>query len=127
MLDEWLSEAISFDENAKNGMYLFHVGTVRATARKQVRENIVSDCVISMDVRFDNSKVLEARAKALRMDGVSYVRIAVNEGKLRLGGIIMTVLVCGDTRPHVMAAMDSLLCELKTVCITEHENFRCIL
>ena len=38
-MDEWLKQAKQSEDAAANGMYLFHNGVVRATAKARVREN----------------------------------------------------------------------------------------
>ena len=55
------------------------------------------------------------------MPGIFYVRIWLNEGELTVGEDIMLVLVGGDIRPHVIDALQSLVGELKSNCVTEKE------
>jgi len=123
-LDLWLCEAKADASAAKCGMYLFHNGTVRETAKAAVRCGEaglppVSGMVFSCDAE----KMSEAVRMANMMDGIYYVRVWMNSGSLSVGDSIMLVLVGGDTRPHVVAALEALVEELKTNCVTETEVF----
>jgi molybdopterin synthase catalytic subunit len=46
----------------------------------------------------------------------------MNEGILKVGDDIMYVLVGGDIRPHVIDALQALVEEIKTKCVTEIEH-----
>ena len=105
-------------------MYLTHNGVVRSTARALVRQNDSSvRPVTGMQFSYDKHKTAEAIEDARLMDGVYYVRVWLNEGELAVGDDIMYVLVGGDTRPHVLSALEALVAELKTHCVTEREQF----
>ena len=70
---------------------------------------------------FDEEKVEAAKAAALAMPGIQYVRVWLNEGELAVGDDIMFVLVGGDIRPHVIDALQALVGEIKSKCVTETE------
>ena len=57
-----------------------------------------------------------AACRASTMSGVW-----LNRGELQVGDDLMLVLVGGDIRPHVIAALESLVSALKTGCVTEEE------
>ena len=119
--DAWLQEA-KRDESARLcGMYLIHNGVVRGTARATVRQNIDAKPVLGMKFSFDPEKVSSAVDGAKRMEGVHYVRVWLNEGVLTVGDDLMLVLIGGDIRPHVIAALEALVGELKTNCVAEEE------
>ncbi len=59
---------------------------------------------------------------ARRMQGVSVVRVWVNEGHLSMGDDIMYVVVGGDIREHVFDALRSLVRVIKTEVVTELEE-----
>lgn len=120
-LDEWLKDAKSDPVSAECGMFLFHNGVVRKTARAQAREGKDSPQVIGMHFSYDGEKAEAARKAVLGMDGIKYARIWLGEGELNVGDDIMLVLVGGDTRPHVIDALQSLVGELKNNCVTETE------
>ena len=121
-LDVWLKEA-KCEAGAKGcGMYLFHNGFVRETARAAVREGAEdAPPVVGMRFSFDAEKVEAAKKAALAMPGIQYVRVWLNSGELNVGDDIMLVLVGGDIRPHVIDALQALVGEIKQTCVTEME------
>lgn len=121
-LDLWLREAKSDGNSDKCGMYLFHNGVVRASARARVRLGDLTAAPVSgMDFSYDKEKTAVAINETRSMEGIYYVRVWMNSGMLSVGDSIMLVLVGGDTRPHVAAALDHLVSELKENCVTETE------
>ena len=122
-LDAWLQEAKASPDADRIGMYLFHNGVVRATARAQVREG-EGDCapVTGMSFAYDAQRVARAVEETRAMDGIHYVRAWLAEGELAVGEDIMLVLVGGDIRPHVVDALQSLVGRLKSECVTEQER-----
>ena len=123
-LDAWLREAKQ-EATAKGcGMYLFHNGVVRETAKAQVRENVQNTAAVKgMLFSYDTGKVEAAKKAALDMPGIGYVRIWLNSGELQVGDDIMLVLVGGDIRPHVIDALQALVGEIKQHCVTENEIY----
>ena len=120
-LDLWLKEAKE-DEHAKEcGMFLFHNGTVRCTAKAQVRQGIESSPVTGMEFSYDKEKLDAAVAAAKSMPGIYYVRVWLNEGTLSIGDDIMLALVGGDIRPRVLDALTALVSDIKNTCVTEKE------
>lgn len=123
-MDEWIREAKSQEGASGCGMYLFHNGVVRRSAKAAVRQGAENTGeVTAMRFSFDTAKVEEAAARARKMPGISYVRVWLNEGVLNVGDDIMLVLIGGDIRPHVVDALQTLVGELKTQCVTEEEIF----
>ena len=123
-LDAWLREARE-DPGAKDcGMFLFHNGVVRQTAKAAVREGAAdTPAVRGMVFSHDAEKVEAARARALTMPGIRYARVWLASGELKVGDDIMLVLVGGDIRPHVIDALQALVGEIKTHCVTETEVY----
>lgn len=122
-LDDWLRQAKAEATAAGCGMYLIHNGVVRSTARRTVRGGEAAPAVTGMRFDYDETKVRHATDRTRAMEGVETVKVWLNRGKLAVGDDIMTVLVGGDTRPHVIAALESLVDEVKTTCVTEEELF----
>ncbi len=121
--DQWLREAKAAPGAASCGMYLFHNGVVRRTARAAVREGKGDAAPVSgMRFSYDREKTSKAVAAAERMPGIGYVRVWLNEGDLEVGDDIMLVLVGGDIRPHVIDALQALVGTLKNECVTELER-----
>lgn len=123
-MDEWMKEAKADRSATECGMYLFHNGIVRQSAKAKVREGDDSAAdVTGMEFSYDSDKVEAAVKKAQQMPGIGYVRVWLNEGQLRVGDDIMLVLVGGDIRPHVIDALQALVGELKNHCVKEEELF----
>lgn len=123
-MDEWLREAKADHSADKVGMYLTHNGVVRGTAKALVREGAEDTApVTGMIFSYDKEKVDAAVADTYKLDGIHYVRIWLNEGKLKVGDDIMFVLIGGDIRPHVVDALQSLVSRIKTDCVNEQECY----
>lgn len=123
-MDAWIKEAKEDKSAPECGMYLFHNGIVRQSARAKVRQGDISASdVKGMVCSYDKEKVEEAVENTQNMPGIGYVRVWLNEGQLEVGDDIMLVLVGGDIRPHVVDALQSLVGELKNHCVKEEELF----
>ena len=120
-MDAWLREAKAAPDADKVGMYLTHNGTVRATAKAQVREGQEHPAVTGMVFAYDEGMVSAAVEAARRMEGIYYVRAWLNSGRLQVGDDLMYVLIGGDIRPHVIDAMQFLVGTLKESCVAEQE------
>lgn len=121
-MDQWLREAKAHESAPKVGMYLFHNGVVRQSARAAVRQGEETAApVTGMLFSYDPAKVDAAIAEAYRLPGIYYIRVWLNEGELTLGDDIMFVLIGGDIRPHVVDALQTLVGRLKNECVTETE------
>ena len=117
-------EKAKAEENAGScGMYLVHNGTVRETARAQVRGGQDCPAVTGMDFSFDREKVERAMDEALEKEGILCVKVWLNSGHLQPGDDIMMVLVGGDIRPRVTDALFALVETIKTRCVVEKEQF----
>lgn len=123
-LDAWLREAKADPDAPQCGMYLFHNGVVRATAKAQVREAVSSPAVQALRLEIDREKAEKAAAAARKMPGIFHVRLWLNEGLLQVGDEMMLVLIGGDIRPHVLDALQWLVAELKSSCIRETEQLQ---
>ncbi len=123
-MDRWLSEAKTQAGADLCGMYLFHNGVVRRSARSKVRsgEADVPD-VKKLFLTCDREKVEKAVEAAKGMPGIFYARVWINEGELTVGDDMMLVLVGGDIRPHVIDALQALVGQIKSECVTESEIF----
>ena len=122
-MDGWMKEAKSSPEAAQCGMFLFHNGVVRETAKAQVRQNTPSDAVTGMEFSYDREKVEAALTEAGKLPGIHYIRVWLAEGRLSVGDDIMLVLIGGDIRPQVIDALQSLVGEIKNHCVVERELY----
>ena len=121
-MDEWLKEAKAHESAPKVGMYLTHNGVVRQTAKAKVRRGQEdAPDVAGMVFSYDEEKVNQAVAETRGLEGIYYVRVWLNEGRLRVGDDLMYVLIGGDIRPRVVAALEFLVGRLKDECVTETE------
>ena len=121
-MDEWLKEAKAAPGAEKVGMYLTHNGIVRQTARARVREGAEDALpVTGMDFSFDEAKVEAVIDEAYQREGIYYLRVWLNRGRLQLGDDIMYVLVGGDIRPHVLDTLQFLVGKIKSECVAEKE------
>lgn len=113
-LDAWLAEAKREQGAAGTGMYLCHNGVVRSYSRD-------GRPVASMDLSVDHERLDEILATARLMEGVTTVRVWVNEGHLEVGDDIMYVMVGGDIRPNVLEALTAIVAMIKSEVVTETE------
>ena len=121
-IDEWLKEAKADPVAPKVGMFLIHNGVVRQTPKALVRQGVDNGSLVrGMEFSYDAVKVDEAIAETYKMDGIFYVKVWLNEGRLEIGDDIMYVLIGGDIRPHVVDALQFLVEKIKTKCVTEKE------
>ena len=121
-MDAWLKEAKAHESAPLCGMYLTHNGTVRQTAKAKVRygEENTQD-VTGMLFSYDGEKVDTVIADTYKMEGIYYVRVWINEGRLAVGDDIMYVLIGGDIRPRVVDALQYLVGRVKNECVVETE------
>ena len=122
-VDEWLRQAKADAAAADCGMFLIHNGVVRRSAKARVRlGDTTAPDVAGMTFSYDRDKTAAAIAEAEAMEGISCVRVWMNEGELRVGDDIMYVLVGGDIRPRVIDALQALVGKLKNECVIEKEH-----
>ena len=122
-MDLWLQEAKVDQSAGQCGMYLFHNGVVRQTAKAQARLKLESKPVAGMQFSYDSKQVSAAIEKARQMTGIYYVRVWLNEGQLDVGDDIMLVLIGCDIRPNVIHALQALVEDIKTNCVKETELY----
>ena len=120
----WLREAKADAAASGAGMYLLHNGVVRQTAKALVREgDAAAKPVCGMELSCNAEELENAVAACRRMDGICFVRVWVNSGRLNVGDDILYALVGGDVRPRVLSALETLVERIKTECITETELY----
>ena len=123
-VDDWLRAARRDAAAADCGMFLIHNGVVRKSAKARVRAGDESAPEVKgLRFSFDAEKVEAAKQAALNMPGIKLVRVWLASGELKVGDDIMLVLVGGDIRPRVVDALQALVGELKSNCVTEEELY----
>ena len=121
-IDAWLKEAKAHESAPLCGMYLTHNGTVRQTAKAKVRCGAEDTKeVTGMIFSYDEEKVNAVIADTCKMDGIYYIKVWLNEGRLQVGDDIMYVLIGGDIRPRVVDALNYLVGRVKSECVVETE------
>lgn len=121
-MDAWLREAKADPSAAKIGMYLTHNGIVRQTAKAKARAiDMTAADVTGMDFGYDEEKLRMVVEEAYKLEGIYYIRVWLNEGRLQVGDDIMYVLIGGDIRPHVVDALQYLVGKIKNECVIETE------
>ena len=122
-IDAWLQEAKAHPSAPQCGMYLTHNGTVRQSAKAKVRYGAEdTPDVTGMLFSYDAEKVSAIIADTYKMEGIYYVKVWLNEGRLSLGDDIMYVLIGGDIRPRVVDALQYLVGRIKNECVVETEQ-----
>lgn len=123
-MDEWMQEAKSHESAPKVGMYLFHNGVVRGTAKAMVRHGAEdTKPVVGMQFSYDEEKLAEVIEATKQMEGVYYVKVWLNQGELKTGDDIMLVLIGGDIRSHVVDGLQYLVGRVKNECVVETELY----
>ena len=121
-MEAWLKEAKAHESAPKIGMYLTHNGTVRQTAKAKVRYGAEDTKeVTGMLFSYEEEKVNAVIADTYKMEGIYYIRVWLNEGRLGTGDDIMYVLIGGDIRPRVVDALNYLVGRIKDECVVETE------
>ena len=113
-IDDWIDEIKGAPEAAGIGMILAHQGIVRGTSRS-------GEPVRGMQLDADRERLAAALAEAATWPGVVALRAWVNEGSLAVGDDIMKVVVAGDIRDNVFAALQRLVTIIKTEVVSESE------
>ena len=113
-IDDWIREVKAQPGSAAIGMFLAHQGIVRGTARS-------GEPVSGMMLGADRDRLESVLAEAGTWPGVFAVRGWVNEGLLAVGDDIMKVLVTGDIRDNVFAALQRLVSQIKSDVLSESE------
>jgi molybdopterin synthase catalytic subunit len=121
-MEDWLREAKNSPDALKIGMFLIHNGVVRQSPKAKVRQGIDDgSSVKGMEFTYNQEKVNVAIKETLKMDGIFYTKVWLNEGQLELGEDIMYILIGGDIRPNVIKGLEFLVEKIKKECVTEIE------
>ena len=113
-VDDWIHDVKAQPGSAAIGMILVHQGIVRGTSR-------CGEPVRGMMLRADRDRLEDVLAEAGTWPGVYAVRGWANEGPLSVGDDIMKVLVAGDVRDNVFAALQRLVSLIKSEVLSESE------
>lgn len=114
MIQRWLEEVKSSEDQENVGMLLVHNGVVRATSKngKPVR---------GMHLSYDKDKLDTVIAAFRGREGIAAIKVWINEGTLKVGDDIMFVLVAGRFRTDVLPVLQDLLTSIKQDVVQEKE------
>jgi len=113
--EHWIREVKARPDADGIGMILVHNGIVRGSSRS-------GEPVSGMVLAADGERLEEVIAQARSWPGVIAVHAWTNEGPLAVGDDIMKVLVAGDIRENVFAALERLVRLMKTEVLSESEQ-----
>jgi len=106
-LMEMIQSVKSHPRFSEAGMILCHNGVVRATSRD-------GRPVSQVTVRADRERLTAILAEMRRRPGIVEVLAEIREGTLRVGEDVMFVVVAGDFRENVFAALMDAVNAIKT-------------
>ncbi|MFK5927070.1 MAG: molybdenum cofactor biosynthesis protein MoaE [Desulfuromusa sp.] len=103
----------AFAENV--GMVLIHNGTVRGWSRGD------HSPVSQIEVAADDEKVEQIRSDVEQMEGIFKVVVETHSGVMQPGDDLLFLIVAGDIRENVKAALALLLDRIKAEAISKKE------
>ncbi|MCX5808575.1 MAG: molybdenum cofactor biosynthesis protein MoaE [Proteobacteria bacterium] len=114
MVNEWIKEIKGQCDPESLGMILVHNGVVRATSKE-------GKPVKGMKLSFDRTELSVCIDEMKKGDGITAVKVWINEGTLSIGDDIMYVLVAGRFRTDVLPVFQELLSKIKKEIVREEE------
>jgi len=90
----------------KVGMILCHNGVVRGTSRNGTP-------VSAVDVAADHQAIRKIVEEQKKRPGIVDILVEVNEGRLKVGDDLLTIVVAGDIREHVIPVLADTLNSIK--------------
>lgn len=110
-----LKKEPGFTENV--GMVLVHNGVVRGWSRKDHKD------VVAIDITPDRDKMESIRQEIEARPGIWRALCHANEGHMKPGDDVLFLIVAGDIRENVKAALADLLDRVKAEAVTKKEIF----
>jgi len=99
------------------GMILAHNGVVRGTSRDGRK-------VSGLKVQVDHDRLAAILGKNRNRPGILDIQVWINEGSdLSVGDDVMFIVVAGDIRENVIAALETTLNEIKSTVTHKTEYF----
>ncbi len=99
------------------GMVLCHNGVVRSTSRDGRR-------VSGLRVQVDDKRLADVMAAARRRPGIVDVQVTIAADRdLAVGDDVMVLVVAGDVRENLIAALEETLNTIKTTVTSKTEFF----
>jgi molybdopterin synthase catalytic subunit len=116
-IDKLIARVKGHDRVSDVGMILCHNGIVRKSDRSGVKK------VRSLKVKVDSGVVEEIRKWAESQPGIIAVEIEALEGEFHVGDDLMFVVVAGDVRENVFAAMVETVERMKSRAVKKTEIY----
>jgi len=116
MVEKWIKEIKEKSDFKDLGMLLIHNGVVRATSKD-------GKPVKGMHLSYDKKKLGHVINELLKRDGITAIKVWINEGALTVGDDIMYALVAGKFRTYVIPVLEELVSRIKKEIVSEAENF----
>jgi molybdopterin synthase catalytic subunit len=99
------------------GMILVHNGVVRSWSRKDHAE------VVAIEITPDFEKMEQIRKEIEAREGIFRAVAQANGGMMQPGDDVLFLIVAGDIRENVKAALADLLDRVKAEAVTKREVF----
>ncbi|MBU1247745.1 MAG: molybdenum cofactor biosynthesis protein MoaE [Proteobacteria bacterium] len=112
---EKLKQEPGFAENV--GMVLIHNGVVRGWSRQN------KETVTAIEITPDHEKIATIAKEFESRPGIFRVLAHANEGRMVPGDDVLFLIVAGDIRENVKAALSDLLDRVKAEAVTKKEIF----
>ena len=112
---EDLKKEPGFADNV--GMVLVHNGVVRGWSRKDRSE------VNAIEVTSDLDKIEEIRKEIEAYDGIFRAKAFARSGHMKPGDDVLFLIVAGDIRENVKAALADFLDRVKAEAVSKKEIF----
>ena len=110
-----LKKEPGFSDNV--GMVLVHNGIVRGWSRKDRNE------VVAIEITPDRERMEEIRKEIEAREGIFRAVAHANEGRMQPGDDVLFLIVAGDIRENVKAALSDFLDRVKAEAVTKKEIF----
>jgi molybdopterin synthase catalytic subunit len=116
MVEKWIKEIKENSDFKELGMLLVHNGVVRATSKE-------GKPVKGMHLSYDKKKLADVINELLKRDGITAIKVWINQGALTVGDDIMYALVAGKFRTYVIPVLEELVSRIKKEIVSEIEFF----
>ncbi|MDD5450475.1 MAG: molybdenum cofactor biosynthesis protein MoaE [Desulfovibrionales bacterium] len=101
---------------ADAGMILCHNGVVRATSRDGRK-------VLAVEVKVDQQRLAQVLQDTKKKPGIVECLAEIREGRFSVGDDLMILVIAGDFRENVIAAMTEAIDFIKKDVLTKKEIF----
>ncbi len=117
-LDRMIKTIKKHPDYAKVGMILCHNGVVRGTSRG-------GRSVSGLRIKVDHDKLQKIIADNKSRNGITEILVEIAEDQdLAVGDDVMYLVVAGDIREHVIAALSATLNAIKATVTDKNQFYR---